>query len=116
MATVVAIFVGPDPFLDGASRMENGDYVGAPRIFVMAERDEPRNLDVKYKLAYCYLMLERWPEAERRFRAYTVKRSGDAHGHALLGFAVERQGRSDEAQDHYTVADSLSPGVLEELF
>jgi Flp pilus assembly protein TadD len=76
-----------------------------------AKRLEPQKASIREALGIAYFRLSRWEDAEREFRTITDELDPtDDYAHYALGRALERQGRTTEANGHYKLASSMKPG------
>src|SRR5256886_12456627 len=74
-----------------------------------AKRLEPGKASIREALGIAYFRIHRWAEAESEFRAVLELSPADDYAHYALGRCLEKQGRDQEANGHYKLADSLRP-------
>jgi Bacterial transcriptional activator domain. len=75
-----------------------------------AKKREPEKASIREALGIAYFRIGRWEDAEREFRAIVEELSPtDDYAHYALGRALERQGRTAEANGHYKLARSMDP-------
>jgi Flp pilus assembly protein TadD len=75
-----------------------------------AKKLEPAKASIREALGIAYFRLARWEDAEREFRTIVEELSPtDDYAHYALGRALERQGRTSEANGHYKLASSMDP-------
>src|SRR5678816_467771 len=75
-----------------------------------AKKLEPDKASIREALGIAYFRIQRWPEAEEEFRAVLELSPTDDYAHYALGRALEKQVRHAEANGHYKLASSMSPG------
>lgn len=73
------------------------DYEKAAAAFAQAYEAGIRDPDILNYMAQCYINLSLWPEAEACLRKGLELRPGDERLQVLLAYALDEQGRSDEA-------------------
>jgi tetratricopeptide (TPR) repeat protein len=78
-----------------------------------AKRLEPDKASIREALGIAYFRIRRWAEAEAEFRALLELSPADDYGHYALGRALEKQGRTAEANGHFKLASSMQPESLE---
>src|ERR1700716_1394853 len=61
-------------------------------------------------LGIAYFRIRRWEAAEAEFRKLVDLSPVNDYAHYALGRTLEKQGRAREANAHYKLASSLSPG------
>ena len=99
-----------DLFREGQERLRNGMTAQATVPLERAKRLEPEKASIREALGIAYFRLARWEDAEREFRAIVEDLSPtDHYAHYTLGRALERQGRTAEANGHYKLASSMEP-------
>ena len=99
-----------DFFREGQERLRNGMTAQATVPLEKAKRLEPEKASIREALGIAYFRLARWEDAEREFRAIVEDLSPtDHYAHYALGRALERQGRTAEANGHYKLASSMEP-------
>ena len=75
-----------------------------------AKEREPEKASIREALGIAYFRIRRWEEAEAEFRKLLELSPVNDYAHYALGRALEKQGRAREANAHYKLASSLSPG------
>jgi Flp pilus assembly protein TadD len=98
-----------DCFQEGQRRLRKGMTAQATVPLEKAKRLEPRKASIREALGIAYFRLRRWHEAEEEFRAVIDISPTDHYAHYALGRALEKQGRSSEANGHYKLASSMEP-------
>jgi Flp pilus assembly protein TadD len=98
-----------DHFREGQKRLRTGMTAQATVPLEKAKRLEPRKASIREALGIAYFRLRRWHEAEEEFRAVLDISPTDHYAHYALGRALEKQGRSSEANGHYKLASSMEP-------
>jgi Flp pilus assembly protein TadD len=100
-----------DLFREGQDRLRNGMTAQATVPLERAKRLEPEKASIREALGIAYFRLARWADAEREFRTIVEDLSPtDHYAHYALGRALERQGKTAEANGHYKLASSMDPG------
>jgi len=100
-----------DLFREGQQRLRKGLTAQATVPFEKAKRLEPEKASIREALGLAYFRLARWQDAEREFRTIVEDLSPtDHYAHYALGRALERQGKTVEANGHYKLASSMEPG------
>jgi len=100
-----------DLFKEGQQRLRAGRNAQATVPLERAKRLEPAKASIREALGIAYFRLARWHEAESEFRTIVEELSPtDHYAHYALGRALERQGRTTEANAHYKLASSMKPG------
>ena len=75
-----------------------------------AKRLEPEKASIREALGIAYFRLQRWEDAEQEFRTIVEDLAPtDHYAHYALGRALERQGKTAEANGHYKLASSMKP-------
>ena len=98
-----------DLFQEGRARLRKGMAAQATVPLEKAKKLEPRKASIREALGIAYFRLRRWPEAEAEFRAVLELSPTDDYAHYALGRALEKQGRSAEADGHFKLARSMRP-------
>jgi Flp pilus assembly protein TadD len=98
-----------DFFQEGRRRLRKGMTAQATEPLEKAKRLEPDKASIREALGIAYFRLRRWQEAEEEFRAVLELSPTDHYAHYALGRALEKQGRSSEANGHYKLASSMEP-------
>ena len=96
-------------FQEGRRRLKKGMPAQATVPLEKAKRLEPEKASIREALGIAYFRLRRWKEAEEEFRAILELSPTDHYAHYALGRALEKQGRSAEANGHYKLASSMKP-------
>ena len=65
---------------------------------------KPKDAEATYERAVALFELCRFPEAKRAFTGLLGDTERSAHAHHHLGLLLEREGRLDDAQTHFTLA------------
>jgi Flp pilus assembly protein TadD len=100
-----------DFFREGQQRLREGMAAQATVPLEKAKRLEPGKASIREALGIAYFRLARWQEAEEEFRTIVEELAPtDDYAHYALGRALERQGRTAEANGHYKLASSMKPG------
>ena len=99
-----------DLFREGQRRLRAGMAAQATVPLERAKKLEPAKASIREALGIAYFRLARWQDAEREFRAIVEELAPtDDYAHYALGRALERQGRTAEANGHYKLASSMDP-------
>jgi Flp pilus assembly protein TadD len=98
-----------DFFQEGQRRLRKGMTAQATVPLEKAKRLEPQKASIREALGIAYFRLRRWQEAEQEFRAVLELSPTDHYAHYALGRALEKQGRTSEANGHYKLASSMEP-------
>jgi len=99
-----------DCFQEGRRRLRKGETAQATIPLEQAKRLEPRKASIREALGIAYFRLRRWREAEEEFRVVLELSPTDHYAHYALGRALDKQGRSTEANGHYKLASFMDPG------
>ncbi|MEW1722886.1 tetratricopeptide repeat protein [Streptomyces sp. NPDC093109] len=83
------------------------DYIVAARILSGLVADHPEQNGPRLLLARAYYHSAALSRAESELRALLERDAGDAYAHLLLGRALERMGRAEEAVPYTKVAKIL---------
>ena len=97
-------------FQEGRARLKQGRAAQATVPLEKAKRREPDKASIREALGIAYFRIHRWTEAEGEFRAMLELSPADDYAHYALGRCLEKQGKAHEANGHYKLANSLSPG------
>jgi Flp pilus assembly protein TadD len=100
-----------DLFQQGRKHLRSGMPAQATVALEKAKKREPDKASIREALGIAYFRTQRWQEAEREFRAMLELAPTDDYAHYALGRVLEKQGRDHEANGHYKLANSLSPGT-----
>jgi Flp pilus assembly protein TadD len=99
-----------DFFREGQKRLRSGLTAQATVPLEKAKRLEPQKASIREALGIAYFRLARWEDAEREFRTIAEEIDPtDDYAHYALGRALEKLGRSAEANGHYKLASSMKP-------
>ncbi len=99
-----------DLFQQGRTHLKKGRAAQATVALEKAKRREPDKASIREALGIAYLRIQRYEEAEAEFRVMLELSPADHYAHYALGRALEKQGKQAEANGHYKLASSLSPG------
>jgi Flp pilus assembly protein TadD len=99
-----------DLFQQGRAHLRKGMAAQATVSLEKAKRLEPDKASIREALGIAYFRIRRWAEAEAEFRAVLEISPADDYAHYALGRSLEKQGRAQEANRHYKLANSLRPG------
>jgi Flp pilus assembly protein TadD len=97
-------------FQRGRDHLKQGMAAQATVALEKAKRLEPDKASMREALGIAYFRIQRWSEAESEFRAVLALSPTDDYAHYALGRSLEKQGRDAEANGHYKLASSMSPG------
>ena len=87
-----------DYFRQGQARLRQGMAAQATVPLEKAKRRAPDKASIREALGIAYFRLKRWQDAEREFRTIAEELDPtDDYAHYALGRALEKQGRSAEA-------------------
>ena len=98
-------------YQEGWRRLREGHPAQATVPLEKAKRSEPDKASIREALGIAYFRLQRWDEAEAEFRALLELQPTEDYAHYALGRVLEKQGRDQEANGHYKLASSMSPGT-----
>ena len=99
-----------DLFQQGRAHLKRGMPAQATVPLEKAKRLEPDKASIREALGIAYFRIQRWQEAESEFRVMLDLSPADDYAHYALGRCLEKQGRDAEANGHYKLASSMSPG------
>jgi Flp pilus assembly protein TadD len=99
-----------DYFREGQKRLRKGMTAQATVPLEKAKRLEPDKASIREALGIAYFRIRRWQAAEAEFRKLVELSPVNDYAHYALGRTLEKQGRAREANVHYKLASSLSPG------
>ena len=99
-----------DLFQQGREHLKRGMPAQATVALEKAKKLEPHKASIREALGIAYFRIQRWQEAEAEFRTVLEISPTDDYAHYALGRSLEKQGRDAEANGHYKLASSLSPG------
>ncbi len=100
-----------DLFQQGREHLRKGMPAQATVSLEKAKKREPDKASIREALGIAYFRLQRWDEAEAEFRALLELQPTEDYAHYALGRVLEKQGRDQEANGHYKLASSMSPGT-----
>jgi Flp pilus assembly protein TadD len=100
-----------DLFQQGRAHLKSGMPAQATVALEKAKKREPDKASIREALGIAYFRIRRWDEAEAEFRALLELSPTNDYAHYALGRVLEKQGRVQEANGHYKLANSLSPGT-----
>jgi Flp pilus assembly protein TadD len=100
-----------DLFQQGRAHLRKGMPAQATVSLEKAKKREPNKASIREALGIAYFRLQRWDEAEAEFRALLEIQPTEDYAHYALGRVLEKQGRDQEANGHYKLASSMSPGT-----
>src|SRR3954453_7117701 len=99
-----------DLFQQGRRHLARGMAAQATVPLEKAKRLEPAKASIREALGIAYFRLARWRDAQGEFRTIVEELSPTAHyAHYALGRALERLGKTSEANGHYKLASSMKP-------
>jgi tetratricopeptide (TPR) repeat protein len=91
-------------FDQGAAAFRGGDYAGALRSFLEAQRAGMDTPGLRYNLGAVYYKLQRYPEAEREFQLLARDSAWAPLASYNLGLIAQRTGRWDLARARFEQA------------
>ena len=97
-------------FQKGRAHLKRGMPAQATVALEKAKKREPEKASIREALGIAYFRIGRWEEAEAEFRTLLELSPVNDYAHYALGRTLEKQGRAREANVHYKLAASLSPG------
>jgi Flp pilus assembly protein TadD len=97
-------------FQQGKAHLKKGMAAQATVALEKAKKREPDKASIREALGIAYFRIRRWEEAEAEFRHLLELSPVNDYAHYALGRTLEKQGRAREANVHYKLAASLSPG------
>jgi Flp pilus assembly protein TadD len=97
-------------FQQGRAQLKRGMAAEATVLLEQAKRREPEKESIREALGIAYFRIRRWEAAEAEFRKLVELSPVNDYAHYALGRTLEKQGRMREANTHYKLASSLSPG------
>ena len=98
-----------DLFQEGRDRLRRGLSAQATVPLERAKRLEPDKASIREALGIAYFRIRRWREAEAEFRAVLELSPTDDYAHYALARALDKQGRSAEANGHSKLASVMAP-------
>src|ERR687886_937937 len=99
-----------DLFQQGRDHLHQGRAAQATVALEKAKRREPEKASIREALGIAYFRIHRYEEAESEFRAMLELAPTDDYAHYALGRCLEKQGKANEANGHYKLANVLRPG------
>ena len=100
-----------DLYQQGRAHLRKGMPAQATVALEKAKRREPDKASIRETLGLAYYRLGRFDEAEAEFRAVLDLSPVNDYAHYVLGRILEKRGEDQEANRHYKLASSLSPGT-----
>ena len=97
-------------FQQGRKHLRSGMPAQATVPLEKAKKREPDKASIREALGIAYFRIQRWDAAEAEFRACLEIAPNNDYAHYALGRCLEKQGRAQEANGHYKLANSLRPG------
>ena len=97
-------------FQQGRAQLKRGMAAQATVALEKAKRREPEKASIREALGIAYFRIHRWQAAEAEFRKLIELSPVNDYAHYALGRTLEKQGHAREANTHYKLASSLSPG------
>lgn len=92
---------------------EARDYTTAARILSGVVREAPRHLAARLLLARAYYHSAQLTRAEAELRRVLEQDPAEAYAHLMLGRALERQSRTQDAAPHLRLAEAMGIGRTE---
>ena len=99
-----------DLFQQGKTHLKKGRAAQATVALEKAKKREPEKASIREALGIAYFRIHRYAEAESEFRKMLELAPVDDYAHYALGRCLEKQGKAQEANGHYKLANSLRPG------
>jgi Flp pilus assembly protein TadD len=99
-----------DLFQQGRKHLRSGMPAQATVALEKAKKREPDKASIREALGIAYFRIRRWEAAEAEFRACLEIAPTNDYAHYALGRCLEKQGKAQEANGHYKLANSLAPG------
>src|SRR5579864_5625158 len=100
-------------FQKGKAHLKRGMPAQATVALEKAKEREPEKASIREALGIAYFRIRRWEAAETEFRKLLDLSPVNDYAHYALGRTLEKQGREREANVHYKLAASLSPGSVQ---
>jgi len=97
-------------FQQGRAQLKRGMAAQATVALEKAKEREPEKASIREALGIAYFRIRLWDAAEAEFRKLLDLSPVNDYAHYALGRTLEKQGRVREANVHYKLAASLSPG------
>ena len=91
-------------FQRGKSLLAEGMAAQATVSLEKAKRLEPEKASIREALGIAYFRITRWDAAEAEFRKVIELSPVDDYAHFALGRALQKQGRTREAEHHLKLA------------
>src|SRR5258705_1150412 len=98
-------------FQQGRTHLREGMAAQATVPLEKAKRREPEKASIREALGIAYFRIHRYEEAESEFRAMLELAPTDDYAHYALGRCLEKQGRANEANGQYKLANAMRPGT-----
>ena len=99
-----------DLFQQGRAHLQKGRAAQATVALEKAKRREPEKASIREALGIAYFRIHRYAEAESEFRKMLELAPVDDYAHYALGRCLEKQGREQEANGHYKLAQLAQAG------
>ena len=96
-------------YRQGQKHMAAGMNARATVALEKAKKREPEKASIREALGIAYFRIRRFAEAEEEFRAILELKPVDDYAHFALGRCLEKQGRPEEALNHYRMATFFRP-------
>jgi Flp pilus assembly protein TadD len=96
-------------FQQGKEHLRKGRAAQATVALEKAKRREPEKASIREALGIAYFRIQRFEEAEAEFRKLVELAPADEYAHYALARSLQRQGRSDDARRHFSLARALRP-------
>jgi FMN reductase len=94
---------------------EHRDYLGAASRLAELVEAEPDNVSVRLLLARSYFHSAQLVKAEYALREVLDRDPTEAYAHLMLGRALQRQGRHDEARTSFSLAVAMNTSYVDEV-
>src|ERR687884_1577390 len=99
-----------DLFQQGRAHLKHGMAAQATVALEKAKAREPEKASIREALGIAYFRIRRYAEAESEFRAVLELAPTDDYAYYALGRCLEKQGKANEANGQYKLANALRPG------
>src|SRR4026209_2393955 len=99
-----------DLFQQGRAHLQKGRAAQATVAPEQAKTRAAEQASIREALGIAYFRIHRYAEAESEFRKMLELAPVDDYAHYALGRCLEKQGREQEANGHYTLPGWLGPG------
>lgn len=111
----VVVFVSGDPVTEAYDLLREERFEEAAAAFDSLLIDYPDDTDFLWNSALCHAACRELAAAGTSMETYVALRPEDARGYMMLGAIRQQQGLIFEGRRLLSVADSLQPGILEEM-